>query len=289
MHYQMTKLNRFSMTVGLVLASHVPASAQESPPIRTAADLSVETEGLRPHRLVYNAKAGPDGAAMLADGALLKPQISITLDRTIYHLADGSVRDAIRFRWVSNTHPYTDELVVDAETLATVNERTRAGSGLQTREEILYVRDGHAIVTLVSDSDPPTTNNFALEHEHYYGIMALPYLFASMDVPAGTRFQLPAIGSDREALIDVEVHGPSTFENATGEMVTATLVTSRHSWGSIDWYVDGARMPYHLHAVWHYDGGGSVVSEVADFDAFTSDEWVDVVDRDLLKRRVGGM
>lgn len=264
-----------------------PAVAQENLPVLSAQDLGIDASGLRPMRLVYDAVAGPDGAAMLADGALKKPQVSITLDRTIYHLADGRVRDAIRTRWVSNTHPHTDELLVDAQTLATVNERTRAAPGWETREEIVHVRAGEARVTYVSDQEPPSTSTFRLEHSHHYGVMILPFLFASMSVEPGTSFRLPALGSSQEEYIRVDVRGRASFQSKSGEQIEADLVTSRHSWGSIDWYVDGTAPPYHRHAVWHFDGGGSVVSLVAGYSEFEADEWVDAVDPELLRRRTG--
>ncbi len=271
-----------------------PAEAQESDaselPIYSAEDLRLDASGLRPHRLLYDPRDGIGGFkdGLFADGVYPNPQISITMDRTVYYDTSNDVQDAIRIRWVSNTHPHTDELIVDARTLATINERTRAGRNWETKDEILHVRDNVARVTTLSDDSEPTLTSFPLQHEQYYGLMVLPYLFASMDVPDGAGFRLPSIGSDDEAYIEVEVLGPSSFTDSDGQCEEARLVRSKHPWGSIDWYVSAVKLPYHLRAVWQFGEAGTknstTVSKVIDWIEFKADVFENAVDPAALKQ-----
>ncbi len=264
------------------------ASAQDAP-VYGASDLKLDTSRLRPHRLLYDPRDGVGGYenGLFTDGVYEKPQVSITLDRTVYYSEEGRARDAIRVRWVANTHPHVDELVVDAVTLGAVNERTRAGKNWQTRDEILYVRGGVARVIALSDDAAPELTTFALQHEQHYGLMILPYLFASMDVPDGSEFRLPAIGSDGEGFINVKVVGPSAFVDAENSEQEGLLVTSTHGWGEIDWYVSKDRPPYHLHAVWRFNLDGSdspsAVSKVIDWVVFDADIYDGVVNDAALK------
>ncbi len=281
-------------TTGLTILVVSPASGQasgvDSLPVYGAADLHIDASGLRPHRLVYD----PLGAAVgtvsaFADGVYKHPQISITLDRTYYYDAGGRARSAIRLRWAANAHPHTDELVVDATTLATVNERTRQGRNWETRDEIVYVRGDTARILTTSDDADPTLVTFSLPRSEYYGTMVLPYLFATMDVPVGSRFRLPTIGSNRPGFIEVDVRGPAQFINHVGDTVTAQLVTSRYSWGSIDWYVSGSVLPYHLHAVWHFGDSNAPtsISQVVSWVKFNADVYSGVIDTTALRRKIG--
>lgn len=278
-----------SVVVGSVITPPL-AGQSDTLPVYGPADLHLDASRLQPHRFLYDPlDAAPGSEPAFADGVFKRPQIAILLDRTLYYDADDRPRDAIRVRWVSNAHPHTDELVVDARTLATVNERTRAGRNWETKDEILYVRGDSARVLTVSDDSLPVLTAFPLQYSAHYGVMILPFLFASMDVPDGSRFRLPAIGSDGEVFIEVEVHGPADFVNATNERQTALHVTSRHGWGEIEWYVSPGEMPYHQQAVWRFGGADAPtsVSKVLDWVAFDADVFTDVIDAEALRRQIG--
>lgn len=276
---------------GAVLGLPMASMAQEitdDVPIYDADTLNLDTTDLRPHRLLYDPTQGENGLedSIFNDGVYPNPRIAISLERTLYYEPDDTAHDAIRIRWVSNTHPHTDAVVVDAQTLAIVNEITRAGRPWQTRSEILHIRGHQAHVTIISDDDAPTRETVTLSHRHYYGVMVLPYLFASMNVPDGAQFRLPSVGSGGEGFIYVDVTGPATFRNAAGNVQGARLVRSRHGWGEIDWYVDADNAPYNVHAIWRFgDGtgaltGGSSVSQVVDWDVFDQDPTGALIDAD---------
>lgn len=265
-------------------------SSSDPLPIYTAEDLRLDTAKLRPHRVLYDPRDGIGGFedGLFADGVYPNPQISITMDRTVYYDGASDVHDAIRVRWVSNTHPHTDEIVVDAKTLATVNERTRAGRNWETKDEVVHIRDAMARVMTLADNAEPILKTFPLQHEQYYGLMILPYLFASMDVPDGANFQLPAVGSESESYIEVEVVGQSSYTNASADCRDALLVRSKHPWGAIDWYVNTDSLPYHAHAIWQFGPPGSknttTISKVIDWVEFEADVYNDTVDPQALKQ-----
>lgn len=258
-------------------------------PIFNADDLNLDTSKLRPHRLLYSPRDGVGGYedGLFADGIYIDPQVSITMDRTVYYDAKNSARDAIRVRWVANTHPHTDEIVVDAATLSTLNEQTRTGRNWETKNKFLHVRNGVANVSSVTDGENPSRTTFPLEHNNHYGLMILPYLFAAMDVPPGAHFKLPAIGSDQEGFIEIQAQGEATFTNAKNQKVSAQLYTSVHSWGSIDWYIDVENPPYHQQAIWYFGErgtpGSSAVSKVIDWIEFKVDAYENVINRELLR------
>ncbi len=256
-----------------------------------APELQLDTSKLAPHRLLYDPSGAVGGFenGLFADRIYLKPQVSITMDRTVYYDEEGMAQSAIRVRWVANTHPHTDEIVVDAETLSIVNETTRSGKNWESKNEVVFVRGGNARVTNYSDQAAPEHRVFPLTHRHHYGLMILPYLFASMNVPDGTHFRLPAIGSDREGYVEIEVVGARAFTNAANEDQTALLVRSKHGWGGeIDWYVDQDAAPYHVHAVWWLNGRetneGTSISNVIDWVEFKRDVHDGVVDNRALQR-----
>lgn len=257
--------------------------------VYTAEDLNLDTTKLRPHRLLYSPLEGVGGYedGIFADGIFVNPQISITLDRTVYYTAEKAVHDAIRVRWVANTHPHTDEIIVDAATLAMVNEQVRTGRNWETKNKVVNVRDKTARITTFSDDDEPATSSFPLSHPNHYGLMVLPYLFASMDVPVGANFKLPAIGTEGESFIEIKSKGPAPYTDANNKQQSAQLFTSFHSWGSIDWYVDNENPPYHLQAIWHFGERGTpnstAVSKVIDWKEFDADVYDKIVDKKLLQ------
>ncbi|WP_262693443.1 hypothetical protein [Kordiimonas aquimaris] len=259
-------------------------------PVYGAKDLKLDTSKLRPHRLLYDPKDGIGGYkdGLFADGIYINPQVSITLDRTVYYNSQNDVQDAIRVRWVANTHPHTDELIVDAKTLSTINEQVRTGKNWETKNKLLYVRDNTANISLVSDKQDPSFTSFPLEHSDHYGLMILPYLFASMDIPIGSHFKLPAIGSSEESFIEIQTLGPASFIDAENKEQAANLFKSVHSWGYIEWYIDPDNSPYHKHAVWHFGADGTpnstAVSKVIDSVNFKSDIYENILDKEALKQ-----
>lgn len=258
-------------------------------PIYSAKDLKLDTSKLRPHRLLYDPKEGVGGYedGIFADGIYINPQVSITLDRTVYYSSKNSAQDAIRVRWVANTHPHTDELIVDAETLSIINEQTRTGRNWETKNKLLYIRDNVAKISSISDNEEPIFTTFKLKHTNHYGLMILPYLFASMDVPTNAHFKLPAIGSKDESFIEVKALGFASFIDAENKEQSANLYRSIHNWGHIDWYIDPNNSPYHKHAVWYFGAEGTpnstAVSRVVDWVEFKSDIYDDILDKEALK------
>lgn len=258
-------------------------------PVYTAENLNLDTSKLRPYRLLYSPLEGVGGYedGIFADGIFINPQISITLDRTVYYTAEKTVHDAIRIRWVANTHPHTDEIIVDATTLAMVNEQVRTGRNWETKNKVVNVRDQMARITVFSDEKEPSTSSFPLTYSNHYGLMALPYLFAAMDVQTGANFKLPAIGSKGESFIEIKSKGSASYIDSNNQQQSAQLYTSFHSWGSIDWYIDTENPPYHQQAIWYFGERGTpnstAISKVIDWKEFDTDVYDNIINRELLR------
>ncbi len=258
-------------------------------PIFSADDLNLDTSKLRPHRLLYSPLDGVGGYedGLFADGVYIDPQVSITMERTVFYDTKNSARDVIRIRWVANTHPHTDEIIVDAATLSTLNEKTRTGRNWETKNKFLYVRGDVANISILTDSGDPSRTTFPLTYANHYGLMVLPFLFAAMDVPPDAHFKLPAIGSDQESFIEIQAKGSAIFTDTENKEQSAQLYTSVHSWGSIDWYIDTENPPYHRQAIWHFGAkgtpGSSAVSKVIDWMEFKVDAYENVINRELLR------
>lgn len=256
-------------------------------PVYVAADLNLNTSILQPVRLLYDPSEGINGFAdgLFTDRLYSSPQVAIALERTVYYPSPDRVRDAIRIRWSANTHPHIDEILVDAKTLATVNERTRSGRNWQTRDELIFVRNGHAQVMVASDEGFISQQSYPLRYSEHYGLMALPFLFAAMELEPGVSFRLPALGSNEETFIEISVGSKEIIQDNNGDSLSTTKVTSSHGWGQIDWYVS-PEPPFHHHAVWRYltDGimDASAVSRVIDWNTFDLDVFEGVVDATIL-------
>lgn len=249
---------------------------EESLPILGPGDLNLDASHLVPHRMTIDAGAGVFG------NIFQNPQLMIQLERTVYYDEAEDARDALRIRWIANTHPHTDLFIVDAHSLAIRDAAANRGRMTVTRTEVTHFRSGGVRRTIISTDQDPQQTVTDLEHPDHYAIAVMPYLIASMNIEGPVSFRLPTFGSTgKEGTFRVDVVGDTQYANLRGEEVTAYLVRTYHGGVNIDWFVDRDSAPYLIRSVWHYQAGDvagqSSVYEPVGFEVFEDDIFMDVI------------
>ncbi len=204
------------------------------------------------------------------------PEVYISLERTHYYLNDQA-KEAIRVRWVANTHSHEDEVLLDAETMSIFQIETPA-AGIRDLGRTMAFVDSDSIKSITFKTDGTTSSSEApWEENGAFHLMMLPYFFASLDSQPGEEYALPSFSpsTGKKSIINVNVNGP------TDENPAVWHFESDHGWVKIDWYIDSKSPPYLDHMVWNYVGGPfdgqAVKQKVSDWSLFENDIFENVI------------
>ena len=161
-------------------------------------------------------------------------------------------------RWRANTHNGIDEAWTDLATLGNRRTISQYSNVLWFEEERVFNN------RLVPDSTPSQVVT-EVEPSAYYSNVTLPYVFAAMDVPAGTRFRLRGFSpnSNRVYPILVEVVGDTVFADASGQERRVLQVESTAPGTRITWFVR-PEAPHYMGSIWRRlapDGSVTSTSE----------------------------
>ena len=197
-------------------------------PVFQGKDLKIDIKRLRPFRLQYWPKSDR------LDSLFRNAQISHTIERGDYY-DDGELKSGIRIRWVSNTHGFEDMAYVDASTFGIVTNT--ATLNIQKAPFVhSYFGKNKVFRTILRNDSIPKTSSITLKYNDYYHLIVMPYLFASSDLGAGAKFQLPFYSgvSNAEKLIKVNIIGSSEYIDRYGQTKNAWRVDTDHGYARLN-------------------------------------------------------
>lgn len=245
----------------IILSWQVPAQAQGNNsaewPIYQGKDLKINMFRLRPHR----SQLWPRSESL--DKVFNNAQISYMIERGDYYGPDQEPRKGIRIRWVSNTHSFEDAAYVDAETFGIIKQTATLGGIKNEQFTHAYFGDGKVIRTILRNDSIAKSSETKLKYKDYYHLITMPYVFASSDLEAGSKFRLPFYSStrDQETLINVHIVGNVDFVDEWGQARSAWRVDTDHGYAKLEWYIDKNKAPYLIGYRWQSFSGGELTSD----------------------------